>query len=947
MKKFIKIFSISFLVLLIILISLPFVFKGKIIEIAKEQINNQVNAEIGFGKFDLSFISTFPNFTFEINDVTVDGIEEFEGVRLASIGKTEFALDLMSVIKGEKIRVKKLGMTNPEIHVIVLENGKANWDIAKSSGEKEEGALEEVSTDDEPFDLAKLEKYFFKNVNLIYEDREGNMYAEIRNLAHSGSGDFASNLFILNTQTSIEELTYKMDGIKFLNRSNIEAKVDIEMNMDDFKFTFKENEFRLNDLFLSFDGFVAMPNDDIDMDITFASNRTDFKSILSLVPAVYMTDFQDVQTSGNLALKGFLKGKYSEANNSMPGFDIDLAVDNARFAYPDMPQAVENIEVKLKLQSEGKYEYDDLIVDLSKFSMDIAKNQISMKLHLTNPITDPHIDLDIKSQLNLANLKEVIPMEEGESYNGDFTADIKLKGALSAIEQERYNDFVAKGNLILLDMKYETADLPYPVEISKLYFTFSPQRLELTTFEMMLGKSDLNARGNIRNYMNYVFKDNETLKGTFSVNSNYFNLNELMTEDLETSPSEPTTAEEEIELSVIEIPKNIDFVMSSRFNTLIFDDLTISQVNGEITLRNQIARLRDLRMNLLDGTVMMSGSYDTRNVEIPKVDFFFDVNNMDIKKTADKFNTVEKLAPIASKTTGKFSMGMKFKCDLDTKLEPIMETLSGGGRLEARNIHVDGFEPLNRLAEQLKIDRLKRQNIDDVKIKFEFKDGRVNVEPYQVNLGNSKATIAGYTTFTQQMNYLMKMEIPRSEFGSGANQMIDGLVADAAKKGLKVNPGSIINANITIKGAVDNPQIGVSLAESGKSIVDDLREQVKEKVEEKVQEVIDDAKEKLNEELNRRANEVIAEAERQAANIRREGKNAADIIRNEANNQADRLEAEASNPIQRAAAKKAADKIRYDAKKRADGVENEANQRADRLVREANQRADRIRKGEE
>ena len=968
MKKFFKIFGISFLVLLILLITLPFLFKGKLIEIAKEQINNQLNAKVAFGDFDLRFISTFPNFTFEINDVTVDGIDDFDGIRLASIKKTEFTLDLMSVISGDKVHIKSFGMTEPEMHVIVLEDGKANWDIVKSDGEaEEEEVVEEKVEDEEPFDLANLEEYFFKDVKLIYDDREGNMYAEIIGLTHTGSGDFASNLFIFHTNTLIDELTYKMDGIKYLNRSNIETKIDIEMNMDDFKFTFMENEFRLNDLFLSFDGFLAMPEDDIDMDITFGADRTDFKSILSLVPAVYMTDFADVQTDGNLALNGFVRGTYSEEKELMPGFDLDLAVDNARFAYPDMPQSVENIAVKLKMTSEGKYEYDDLIIDLSKFNMEIAKNQIAMKLYMTNPITDPHFDFDLKSQLNLANLKEVIPMEEGESYNGDFTADIKLKGALSAIEQERYDDFIAKGNLILLDMKYETEDLPYAIDISKLYFTFAPEKLALTTFDMKLGNSDLQANGDIKNYMGYLFKENETLGGQFNVTSTYFNLNELMPESENGEPvAEETEGDtEEYELSVIEIPANIDFVMTSRFNELIFDDIDMKNVSGEIMLRNQAATLTDLRMDILEGQVIMSGSYDTKDATAPLTDFYFDIKDMDIKKTAETFNTVEKMAPIASKTTGKFSAGMSFKATLDEKMDPVMETISGDGRLEAKNIFIEGFEPLNRLAEQLKMDRFKKQNIEDVKIRFEFKDGRVNVEPYDVKLGNSKATIAGYTTFDQKMNYVMQMNIPRSEFGSEANKMLEGLLADAAKKGVEVDPGSTVKADILIKGTVDDPKVTVSLADMGKDLVGSVKDQIKDKVDEKVEEV----KDKAQEELNKRADQVVAEAEKRAEQIRSEGKrgakkirdegkSAADKIRAEANRQADNIEAEASNPFERAAAKKAADKVRYEGKKKADKaeseantranrVEKEANDRADKIISEANERADRIRKGEE
>ena len=73
-----------------------------------------------------------------------------------------------------------------------------------------------------------------------------------------------------------------------------------------------------------------MPEEDIDMDITFKTTKTDFKTLLSLIPAIYMKDFEDVKTSGKLALNGFAKGTYNDS--ILPAFDFIIYAEKNKMA---------------------------------------------------------------------------------------------------------------------------------------------------------------------------------------------------------------------------------------------------------------------------------------------------------------------------------------------------------------------------------------------------------------------------------------------------------------------------------------------------------------------------------------------------------------------------------------------------------------------------------------
>ena len=76
-KRILKWSGISFLLLLLLIIIAPFIFKDKIIEIVREEANNNVNAKVNFGEFDLTLFSSFPDFRFKINNVSVIGVDAF------------------------------------------------------------------------------------------------------------------------------------------------------------------------------------------------------------------------------------------------------------------------------------------------------------------------------------------------------------------------------------------------------------------------------------------------------------------------------------------------------------------------------------------------------------------------------------------------------------------------------------------------------------------------------------------------------------------------------------------------------------------------------------------------------------------------------------------------------------------------------------------------------
>ncbi|MEY2829640.1 MAG: hypothetical protein RIQ33_1498, partial [Bacteroidota bacterium] len=200
MKKFFVISGIVVVILIAAISALPFLFKDKIVAKVKTAINENVNAKVDFGDFDLSVWKHFPNLTFTLNDLSVVGINDFKDDTLCSIKQFETAINLFDVVKGSNYSVNAIYLRSPRIFAKVLANGKANYDITKSDSSKSTSATEESK----PFHFS-LKKYAIENGYIIWDDATLKQSAKLVGLNHEGSGDFTSDLFTLVTQTEIEQ----------------------------------------------------------------------------------------------------------------------------------------------------------------------------------------------------------------------------------------------------------------------------------------------------------------------------------------------------------------------------------------------------------------------------------------------------------------------------------------------------------------------------------------------------------------------------------------------------------------------------------------------------------------------------------------------------------------------------------------------------------------------
>ncbi len=856
MKKALKITAIVVVLIIATLIALPIIFKDRIIEQVKIEANKNLNAEIDFGDFDLSLIRSFPNFYFAIQDIKVVGKDEFKGLPLAQIGEFALTVDVMSILKGETIRVKKIKVDEANLYAKVLADGKANWDIVKSDTTEIEDAAADTASSFQ-LDLQKLE---ISNSNIIYEDATFPMMAEMENINLNLSGDFTADVTTLDLKGDIDKISVDYDGIKYLNQVKLNTDMAIEADLLNSKYTLNDADISLNALNLVINGWLTSLEDSQEMDLTFALKETSLKSIISLIPAEFAKDLDGIKTEGDVKLAAFVKGVYE--GESYPAFGLDLMVNNGKFSYADLPESIKDIAIDAKVKSKGG-DLDNTIIDVNKFHFSMANNPFDLSAHIENPMTDPLINAKAKGMIILDNVKQLIPLEKEEAISGTINMDIALNGRVSSLENGQYEKFDAKGMIVVDNLIYTTNATDYPIKVNKADLTFNPQTADLKQLDVVLGQSDIAMNGSLSNFLGYALSDKQTLKGTINLNSKKLNLTELSGGD-ETTDNETST--DSAPMETLLIPKYMDMTLNVNVGQMVYDDIDMRNFKGSVGIQNQRLNMTNLGMDILDGQVKLNGFYETTDTLKPKFAVDIDANKLDVTKTITTFTSLEQMMPIAKKAVGKYSTSVNVNGAMDAQMNPIIESINGKGTLTTDNIEIKGFKGLERIAEVLKYDKLKEMKLEDVFFTFNIVSGVVYVDPFDVNLGESKVTIAGSNKLDQTIDYTLSFAIPRKELGGQANQVIDKAIGQINQKGANVSIGETINIDVKMVGTMTDPKITTDYKKAASNAVNEVKDQIKDEINKKKDEI----EQKAREEADRIKKEAEDKAKAEADRLKKE-----------------------------------------------------------------------------
>ena len=806
MKKAFLIIGILLVLLVGAAIAIPVFFKPQIVDLVKETANDNLNATIDFEDVDISLFRSFPKVNIALDGLTIVNKAPFEGDTLAYLSSFSTSVTYGSLMNGVD-QINSINLIAPRLNLQVTKDGKTNWDIALAT--EDTAPVEEEAA--APIKLA-IENYLIEDADIQFTDHSAGTALDVRGLTHSGSGDFATSRFILETQTGIEAIDFRSAGVAYLREANVNSAINLDIDLEQSRYTFKENEIRINDLLLKLNGWVQQKDEDLSLQLDLSAPDANLKSILSMIPALYRKDFDALTAQGAMTLSGQIKGDLTETH--IPAFDLNLSVSDGRFKYPDLPSSVDNVAINLNLKNTGNV-VDDVLINLRELHFEILDKPFDAKLFVKTPESDPFVSGHLKGSINLEDLKSAIHMNDSIDIKGDITSNLEINGYPSAIEKNQANRFTANGTVQFANIQYAAEDLPGPILVEGATLNITPRDARLSNFRSKIGKSDLRADGDLEGIISYVFGD-ETLKGTLALQSSYFDLNPWM--EGESSAMAP-----------IELPGQIEFFLDANFKSVDYDNLKLRDVRGNLLLKDQKLNLMDLQMNTLSGNILANGSYSYLPPAKPNMFFDLELTGLSIPDMFKSMVTVQKVAPIAEYMQGAVNGKLSLSSSLDETLMPTWTDLFSKGKLNIDKATIRDFAPFNKLAETLKINRLHNPALNNIRPSYEVKNGRFHLKPLEFQVDKYKMVASGSNGFDKSLDYNVQVQIPAKELNNQINRQISSLL----KRNVSTLNNETVNVDVKIAGTTEKPSLKTAGASVLQSTTDPLKAAAQNEIDKK------------------------------------------------------------------------------------------------------------------
>ena len=773
------------------------------------KIQAAINRDVTVREINLSL---FPAIGVNVQGLSVANSPESGFSEQPMVSLEEFLLEVKLLpLLAKRMEVDRLTLTKPHILLEVNKGGKNNYsDFQKEEEQKTQG-----------------KKSFTVNVNLggslllsnleihdgdiEYVDRKENSIIHLKGVDAKLSVETIAEVSELRTESEVNVASVRYGAIErpLIDNVSLRLREKSTIHAEEGKLTMENGELEVQDVKLAMGGSLTAVEEKPFVDFTLRSDNIDLRRVLTSIPQGVIKEVGKAEVDGALRLDANIRGEIGEG--SKPEISVDALLANGKIHYASFPKSITDINFKAKLLSSASKS----TLEVSDFSAKLGENVVKMGLLLTN-LGDPALDANVEGLVNLSEVKDFYPLEQGKTLSGLLRAEVSMKGKPSHPEALKGN-----GVIELRDVVMGSTEGP-PTKASGT-ITFNNQVIETKGLRMTYGHSDLTLSFVMRNYLAVVFPSTSEKGKALTPSMNV----SLASPYFESTPSKEP---------IVIPPFDIDATVA--ISKLVYngkEPFECTDVRGSATSSEKVIRLKNLSLKAYGGNMSASGTINLRNAKQPVFDLALDAAG------ADGHLLLSKATTFGDHIFGKLSLTTKVKGALNDSLGLLPNTLSGDGTLHITDGKLTGYPVMDQVASFLALPELKETSFKSWAHSFKISDGKINTPDLKIGASGNDFLVSGWQGFDGSLDYKLVVKLS----GALSNRFAAGGVASQVADLLKDKEGRV-TLFLVIGGSTDSPK----LRWDTETVQDKLREKVKAEVEKKKGEVEAKAKEELQKKLD-------------------------------------------------------------------------------------------------
>jgi len=474
----------------------------------------------------------------------------------------------------------------------------------------------------------------------------------------------------------------------------------------------------------------------------------------------------DIELKGMLVSDLKAKGKFDQKQRLFPNAGGTLNLKNGFVKTQYYPNPITDINIVSRVNNT-KGTYDGISVVLEPAGFSFEGEPFWVKANLKN-FDDLNYDIKAKGTLNISKIYKVFS-QKGLDVDGFVKADLELKGTQSDAEKGNYAKLHNKGTLELRNIKVATEYLPKSLLIKEGIFRFNQDKMSFNTFLASYGESDFKLNGYLQNVFNFVSSKNGVLRGSFTLNSKYINVDEFMsstsTTPVAATPA-PTVASESKsqpavqETGVILVPSNLDLQFYATAHKINYQGLILKDGKGAVKMKNGKIVMQNTGFNLIGCKVNMNAAYQGMTPKKAVFEYQIKAADFDINRAYKEVKMFREMASAAENAQGIVSLDYKIKGRLNQQMMPVYPSLIGGGTLSIKDVKVKGMKMFNAVSKTTDHQEIKNPELSKVDIKTTVKNNIITIERFKFKFAGFRPRIEGTSSLDGKLNIKMRLGLP-------------------------------------------------------------------------------------------------------------------------------------------------------------------------------------------
>ncbi len=470
--------------------------------------NELLNAQVKTDTIELHIFQHFPRITLSIKNGEIvsnalDSIRRDTTANIPSQADTllrfksfDISLSLLKLLRSE-VNIKRASITSPQVYAYIAPDSTANYNILKS-GTSDNSPQD--TTESSPIKLSMNNLSIRNGAHIVYNSAADSLLASINlnRLALRGNLSTDLNELIFNrarisdfsitldkSSTTGDTLhsasgKFSIDSLDIANRKNghftisLLTRTDLKMNqatiIKDFPLeinggiifdTTQAMRGRLSDFTVGiakvpvvFNGIFDITPDSLYTDnICGLIENMNITQVMKYLPEPLQKSFENIKTNATVSLDVDINGSYKFKTGELPSVTANLDIPNSYIEFEGRQSRINELETHIKAYYSATNK-DSSAVEINKLVVNGRGIGIAAEGKVSDiASSDPYINLQFNSNVDLDTLSTLFPSKEGATFNGAAKADLSVKSRMSDLNLYQIGNAGIKGNLVMERVK--------------------------------------------------------------------------------------------------------------------------------------------------------------------------------------------------------------------------------------------------------------------------------------------------------------------------------------------------------------------------------------------------------------------------------------------------------------------------------------------------------------